>query len=280
MADRFERKRVMHELARRKITVLRSELVAANMQRVTFGGADLDGFVAPGPADHVKVFFPDPADGEVHAPEFVDGRRVIPEGSGEIIVRDYTPYAFRPDAEGGPELDIEFMLHGDDGQGGPAATWAANAQPGNELIIAGPRGSVLAPTGIGSAILVADESALPATARWLDLLGETPVVGLFSVENPDTASYLSSREKSSRDLRWFSGVDRDAQIEETLRGLPIHDDTIVFIAGEAGALITLRRYLRRELGLSKHQANVDGYWKRGVIALDHHAPLDPSDPED
>ncbi|NLA65332.1 MAG: siderophore-interacting protein [Leucobacter sp.] len=281
MVDVFERERVMHGISRRKLTVLRSELVAPRMQRVTLGGAELEGFVAFGPADHVKVFLPDPADGKIYAPEFVDGRRVIPEGSGEIIVRDYTPYSFRPDAEDGPELDIDFVLHGDGSeQGGPAPAWAASAKPGSELVIAGPRGSVLAPVGAASAILVADESALPAAARWLDAFADTPVIGLFAVADAGTASYLASREGSGRELRWFTGEDRDAQVAEALRGIEIGEATFVFAAGEANSLIGLRKYLRRELGLPKDQVNVQGYWKRGVVALDHHASLDPSDPED
>lgn len=282
MNDRFARERVMHGMRKRKLRVVRSVLVAPRMQRVTLGGEELEGFSAPGPADHVKLFFPDPADGKIYSPEFVDGRRVIPEGSGEIIVRDYTPYAFRPDATGGPELDFDFVLHGEaEGeQGGPAAAWAAQAKPGDELVVGGPRGSALPPQNVDAAILVADESALPATSRWLDALEGTPVIGLFSVADEGTSEYLASRAGEGRDLRWFTGDDRDQQVAEALQSLTIDEGTLVFLAGEASSLVPLRRHLRRELGLSKQQADVQGYWKRGVVALDHHAPLDATDPED
>jgi NADPH-dependent ferric siderophore reductase len=282
MVDGFERERVRHELRKRRLKVVRSELIAPRMQRVTLGGEDLDGFTALGPADHVKVFFPDPARGEIFSPEFVDGRRVVPEGSGEIIVRDYTPYAFRADGEHGAELDIDFVLHGaDSGEAsGPAADWAAKAVPGDDLVIAGPRGSVLAPRWARSAILVADESALPAAARWLEQLADVPVTGLFTVADAGTASYLAGLEGDGHSFTFFTGEHRDAQLSEALRGSTIDERTIVFLAGEAGALIPLRRYLRRELGLPKHQVDAHGYWKRGIVALDHHAPLDPSDPEE
>src|SRR5690606_27918692 len=123
------------------------------------------------------------------------------------------------------------------------------------------------------------ESALPAAARWLDALGDTRTIGLFSVEDPGTAAYLAGRERTTRKLHWFSGPDRDSALAEALRGLTISEGALVFLAGEANALIPLRRSLRRELGLPKEQVEAHGYWKRGVIALDHHAPLDPSDPE-
>ena len=259
MGDGFERERVMHELRRRRLTVLGSARIAPRMQRITLGGADLEGFAAPGPADHVKMLFPGP-DGDV--------------------MRDYTPLAFRPEAMGGPELVVDFVLHGAEGHGGPAAAWAAAAEPGDEMTVAGPRGSLLPPAEVGHAILVADESALPSVARWLEALGAAPVLGLFSIEDPGTSSYLDEYEAEHRTLHWFSGEDRDARVAEALRAAQIDDRTLVFLAGEAGALIPLRRYLRRELGLPKEQVEVHGYWKRGVIALDHHAPLDPVDPDD
>ena len=45
-----------------------------------------------------------------------------------------------------------------------------------------------------------------------------------------------------------------------------------------GSCVTLDAL--RHLGLGKEQAKVDGYWKRGVAGLDHHAPLDPENPDD
>lgn len=269
----------MHETKRRQLTVLRSELVAPRMQRITLGGTDLEGFNSLAPGDHIKAFFPDPSVGEIVAPVFIDGRAQKPEGPGEVIARDYTPAAFRPDGEHGPELDLDFVLHADSSHGGPAASWAAQAQPGDPLAIGGPRGSLVPPADIERAILIADESALPAVTRWLDTLGDTPVIGLFSVLDPETSNYLSSYSTATREFRWFSGEDRDDRVADALAALEITEGTLVFLAGEAGALIPLRRYLRRELGLPKGQVDAHGYWKKGEANLDHHAPLDPSDPD-
>ena len=33
---------------------------------------------------------------------------------------------------------------------------------------------------------------------------------------------------------------------------------------------SIRRWLRRELGLPKPQVIVDGYWRRGIADHDHH----------
>jgi NADPH-dependent ferric siderophore reductase len=48
------------------------------------------------------------------------------------------------------------------------------------------------------------------------------------------------------------------------------DGLFAFAAGETNSLKPIRRYLRNDVGLSKDQVVVDGYWKRGVGGFDHH----------
>ncbi|HEY8590820.1 MAG TPA: SIP domain-containing protein, partial [Naasia sp.] len=74
-------------------------------------------------------------------------------------------------------------------------------------------------------------------------------------------------------------TDADSALA-AVAGTGIDDLTYVWAAGEATALLPVRRYLRSHLGLGKDQAKVDGYWRRGVAGLDHHAPLDPDNPDD
>lgn len=276
MSDPFARERTMHEVRTRRVRVVRTADIAPRLRRITVAGDDLAGFRADGPADHVKVFFPDPVTDILTVPEPGGFRSPAADGSLPIL-RDYTPVAFRAEGPAGPELDLDFVLHGDHGVAGP---WASRAQVGDELGIGGPRGSLGAPAGASRAVIVADESALPAAARWLRAFAAIPVLGLFLVDDPDVATYLSGSRTGAHDLRWFTGADREASLDAALRAAPIDAGTFCFLAGEATTLIPLRRYLRRELGLGRAQADVHGYWKRGVAALDHHAPLDPGDPDD
>ena len=244
------------------------------MRRITLTGDDLAGFSAPGPADHVKVFFPDPDTGELVVPSLGPGGARPPE-PGTSISRDYTPLAFRAEGASGPELDLDFVLHGLEW---PASEWAAGATSGDRLVVAGPRGSALAPVGVSDAVLVADETALPAVSRWLDAFApEIPVTALLFAADAETAGYLPKDRQTF--VRWITGPDREREVEAAVRTLTITPGTFVFLAGEAAAIAPLRRYLRRESGLAKEQVDAHGYWKRGVIALDHHAPLDPLDPD-
>lgn len=269
----FESKRVRRPLAIRRVTVARVSRVAPTMVRVTLTGEELQGFEAPGPADHVKGFFPGP-DGILAVPTIADDGMRQPE-VGTVHARDYTPLEFREQGENGPELDIDFVVHGDDG---PAAQWAVNAKPGDPFAFGGPRGSLMPPEGASDVVVVTDETGLPAARRFFQhFLPEVPVTGLFFLTDPDLRNYLDDIDGGTR--QWFVGDEREAQVEEALRGLDIGERTFVFLAGEAGAMVPLRRYLRRELGLPAGQMDASGYWKRGIVNLDHHAPLDPTDPE-
>lgn len=244
---------VRHEPAQRSLTVSSVTSPSPSFRRLTLTGDDLLSFASLGATDHIKVV--------------VDGD----------TKRDYTPRAFREPADGkGPELDVDFFLHG----GGSAASWAASVQPGEPAHIAGPRGSRLPPTGASRVILGADESSLPALARWIEMLPDsTEIYGFVELENPSDAAYLAPDHVQKARISWLD--KSPGVLERAIRGMgDIDDTTFVWVAGEATNLIPVRRYLRRELSLSSEQVKVDGYWKSGEAGRDHHAPIDVTDLDD
>lgn len=271
------RKIVTHEPATRLATVSAVTRPVPCIVRVTFSGSELVGFPSGGPTDHVKLYFADPS---------VEGP------TNRTVTRDYTAREFRNVDDGTgfgstPELDIDFVIHEEDSSSGPASAWASAAAPGDQLRISGPGKSKLAPTGVSRVILIADESALPAVTRWLRLLApEIQVTALLEVADAGVMPYFDAESLAARaSVTWLYRTDRatreaPGQVEAALRALgPIGGDVYVFAAGEAGLLIPLRRYLRRELGLPADQVAVNGYWKRGDELFDHHAPLDATDPD-
>lgn len=244
---------VRHEPAQRSLVVKSITSPSPSFRRLTFTGDDLLSFTSLGATDHVKVI----VDGETR--------------------RDYTPRFFRAAVEdNGPELDIDFFLHGS----GRTTTWAASAKPGDPALIGGPRASRLPPTGASRVILGADESSLPALARWIELLpDETEIYGFVTLDNPSDAVYLDPDHVHKARISWLD--KSPGVLERSLRRMGgIDDSTFVWIAGEATSLIPVRRYLRHELALTSRQLKVDGYWKSGEAGRDHHAPIDASDPED
>ncbi|WP_448073707.1 siderophore-interacting protein [Georgenia yuyongxinii] len=268
------RERVRHEFAIRPMTVAGWRDLTPRIRRVTLAGP-MEGFASAGPADHVKVFFPNPATGELHAPRLTPGGIERPAGV-ELISRDYTPLVSDDGA-----LELDFYLHGDDG---PAAGWAANLGVGDEIVVAGPRGSKLAPTGADWFVLGGDETALPALARWLRTVPPTvPVTVLAEVQDAADEAYLAGLAGPNRQIHWLhrghGAPGTTTLLEDAVRALPRPDGTgFWWFGGEAGMLKPIRRHLRHELALDASTVECSGYWKRGTAGHDHHLPVDPEDP--
>jgi NADPH-dependent ferric siderophore reductase len=247
-----------HDLTPRLLDVRRVTRLSPRMVRVTFGGEQLDGFCHGAPDDHVKVFFPEPgADLPVMPTLGAEGLEPPPPGAPLPIFRDYTVRHLRPAER---ELDIDFALHGH----GPGASWAARARPGQRLGILGPRGSTVVPLTFDWYLLGADETALPALAAWLERLPADANVQAF-VEVADERE----EQPVPGEVRWLHR-DRGESLGDAVAKAEVPPgDGYVWIAGEATGLKPIRRHLRG-LGLNRKWMEIDGYWKRGVVNLDHH----------
>lgn len=231
---------------------------------------------APGPEDHVKVFLPDPATGELHAPTVApDGGLQRPTGVVSVS-REMTVRATRS-VDGVAEVDIDWVLH--DG-GGPAADWAARAAAGDELVLAGPRFSQGVPDGIERLTLTVDETGLPAAARWVAAVGpDVRVTAIVEIGDDTDEDHVES-ELAHADVEILYRTDGPGQLAEAVRSLGALDDGEHVVAlGEAGDLTPVRRHLRHELGLGPERVTVAGYWRRGTVNLDPDQPLDPTDPD-
>lgn len=253
---------VWHDLTPRLLDVRRVRRLTPGMVRVTFGGDQLDGFSYGAPDDHVKVFFPEPgADLPVMPTLGEDGLEPPPPGAPLPIFRDYTVRHLRPADR---ELDIDFALHGH----GPGASWAARAQPGQRLGILGPRGSTVVPLTFDWYLLGADETALPALTAWLERLPADATV-LAYIEVADAAEEQPLPARPNTRIHWLHRSAGDA-LDRAVRAADLPaGDGYVWIAGEAGGLKPIRRHLRG-LGLNRDWLEIDGYWKRGTVNLDHH----------
>lgn len=262
-------------LVRRDLHVARVEDITPGYRSVVLTGEDLaDGypFVRFACNDHVKVYFPHPETGKLVAyRETGDGWEL--DGEGEPIRRDYTPRAWNPRTR---ELSLDFVVH----EHGIAGVWARDAQPGDDLVVIGPRANWLLPENYRHYLAVGDESALPAIAR---LIEEAPagahVTALIEVADTAEEQSLTPAAGTTLDMRW---VHRDtaavaeghlSALETALHAVQVPDDTsslYVFAAGETNMVKPIRRYLRRELAIPKKQLSIDGYWKSGVADHDHH----------
>ncbi|HWX49757.1 MAG TPA: siderophore-interacting protein [Roseomonas sp.] len=258
--DRTPR-RLRHPLRLRALEVLKVEQLTPRMRRVTLGGAALEGFTSLGFDDHVKLFFPAPGQAlPVVGPEGL----VFPEGAPRPPARDYTPRRYDPQAG---TLLIDFALH----EAGPATAWAEQAEPGQPLLIGGPRGSFVIPTEFDWHLLVGDETALPAIGRRLEELpaGSRALV-IAEVEGPEEELAFDSAAAVS--VTWVHRGDAaPGQPEGLAAALAAAEfpagDFYAWVACESLIAKALRRQLIAEKGAQPRWVKAAGYWKRGQAAV-------------
>lgn len=238
----------------RGVLVARTE-VTPSMLRLTVVGPELADFHTHQADDHVKIVFAHP-DGTRNDPvpndqQTLDWPRPHPPA------RKYTVRRFDAAA---CELDLDVVLH----DGGLASTWAAEVAVGDEVVLAGPPGAKAFAQTYDHYVLVADPTALPAVARWLD---EAPVD-----VSADVIIDVDHEHERGYPLRALDGVrvqwlDRSAgsRAAEVVAALALPDgDTFLFAAGEAGDIKPLRAWAKAH----DIDALITGYWKRGVADLD------------
>ncbi len=175
--------RVRNDLRFRELTVLRVERISAGFQRIVLGGEALDGFTSRGFDDHSKLFFPQP-DAHFVPPTVTEEGIVWPEGPRPPS-RDYTPL-YDELAMNWRSISLFTTV------GSPAAGRCRQEQPGNNLPVAGPRGSLVVPEDYAYQLYVCDESGMPALRRRLETLSKLAV-------KPQVSALVSVRDNACQD---------------------------------------------------------------------------------
>jgi NADPH-dependent ferric siderophore reductase len=248
------------------------------MVRVVLGGPGLATFQPSPCADsYVKaVFLPGGAPDDLPLTSAgrvdLDALRAALPPDGQPRLRSYTVRRWDDAAR---ELTLDFVVHGDDGLAGP---WAANARPGDRLLLMGPGGAYSPSDDAAWHLLVADESALPAVAVTLERLSPGARAVVF-VEVDGAADELPAlvggdvlvgtrSGDAGIEVRWVHRGDRPVgqALVAAVRALPWPDGPAphAFVHGEAGWVKEMRAYLRIERGLPAEQLSISGYWRLGT----------------
>lgn len=264
--------------------------------------ARFDGCGSLGPRDlRVKVIVPvggrPPAFVETGDPGWYQRwLQDAPERRGEM--RTYTVRAVRLDAAP-PEIDVDFVLHSHDGRSGPAATWARSATVGDRMLVLGPAAACAdhyggiewqPPSDAGRVLLVGDETAVPAVGSILSTLPGS-YVGHAILEVPVAEDFLPLRSDADIEVTWLARSTRlrgqllartvrdvvparagaapvdvpdvDVLWETSRAARSESEAPYAWVAGEAGVVKELRRYLVGAAGLPRSGVAFMGYWREG-----------------
>lgn len=264
-SNQSQLQRVRHDIKIRRLRVEQIEDLSASLKRFTFSGDDLDSFASASFDDHLKAFFPNAA-GELHLPQVGEKGVVFPEGVAKPAVREYTPTGIDL---AGKRLALEFAIH----DAGPATSWAQTAQVGDEIGIAGPRGSIVLPMDLQHYILVGDETALPAIRRRLGELPASANVYVIAEVN-GVADETALPSAATVSATWVHRAGKAAASEAFM--LPVlanlqlpQADVQVWIACEREQARQIREWFL-EQGWDKHAVRYASYWNKGTAA--YHEP--------
>ncbi|MFF3953203.1 siderophore-interacting protein [Streptomyces sp. NPDC001890] len=253
------------------VRVVGVERITPRTARVTFTGEALAGLMEDRPDQQMKLCFPREGQGVPRLPE--------PEADDTYGMRWYEAYLAIPEPErpllrsftvraydrGRDVMTVDFVLHGDDG---PAARWGRDARPGDVLGMVGPSSLYARPLPAADWLLLAgDESALPAIATLLESLP----AGARALVRAEVADATEERPLGSAgdvDVHWVHR-DRGGSLVDAVRTAPLPAGTgAAWLAGEAGAVRTLRRHLVEERGLPRAAVQFSGYWRRSLTQDD------------
>lgn len=250
------------KLIPRTLQVVRTLQITPNMKRITLGGEELKGFPEGTEGSYIKLWFPWPGETEFSMPS-EDGTRG--PGNGPMM-RTYT---IRNHDPGALELDIDFVVHGDEG---PASGWAMNARTGDQITISGPGdGKMIDPTADWF-FMVGDMTALPALSANLKMLPDD-ARGYFVMEIIDGSDIQDLAKPDAIEMHWVINPQPEAENDLLLnkvRELEFLDGRpSVWTACEFSKMRALRHYFRQERNVDRFEVYASSYWKHGVGEDEH-----------
>ena len=240
----------------KQVTVIATETITPNMQRITLQSPELSEFPANCEGGYIKLLFTPRGETEIKA--LAEGERPV--------MRTYTIRRFNPQ-DGTIEVDfVRHITH--DLQCGFAARWALKVAVGETIFIAGPGTIQDMTTEADWFFMVADMTALPALSAKVRHLPEESkgyaVIKVLSEQDIQSISVPSNLQ-----VKW---IYADDSLEQAVRELPWLDGTAsVWCACEFDSMRALRQYFRNEKEVDRENIYISSYWKQGVSEDGHKA---------
>ena len=243
---------------RRWVSIHAIEQATPRVVRLRLRGDELAGFEIPAPGAHVKLVLPPPGEVRPAVPvRYEERRAVFEDGVTPPFLRTYTPSRFNPELL---ELEVELLLHGD----GRASNWVQTAKPGDEIMVAGPRGGWTVPQVGDWYLVAADDTAIPAARQVLAELPAKPALVAFEVLDEAEQRPVEGAAAATWLFRGEDAAEAGKPLDAFVRSLELPPGRgYAWIACEAGAMRRIRRHLIEDRGMTPEQLVTRGYWKLG-----------------
>ncbi|PHV11874.1 siderophore-interacting protein [Chitinimonas sp. BJB300] len=253
----------------RLLRVRRITQLAPQLRRVTLVGTALAGFPEGEEGSHIKLMLAREGQVEPVLPTLGPDGPIWPPADQRPISRTYT--VARYDAAAG-ELDVDFVLHGDDG---PASRWALHAKAGDAIGVAGPAGPDRHQRNADFYLLVGDPSSLAALSAVLNAL-PADARGYALVEVPNRDEIMPLPHPVGVELQWLSrdgaAAGASTRLLDAVRNLAWPTGRVsVTLAGESTQVVAIRDWLLHERKLPRDMLYAVPYWKDTYTEEAYHA---------
>ncbi|MEH6454149.1 MAG: siderophore-interacting protein [Psychromonas sp.] len=249
----------------RLLTVINSELLTTNMQRITFKADDISDFKGNSNGGYIKLLFNESGGTDISCVA-IDSRPKM---------RTYTIRNYRQEKN---EFDIDFVRHHELDSvhlenGGFASNWSQNAKIGNQISMVGP-GSI---KGLADDadwfFLVADMTALPALSEKLQALPFS-ATGYAVIEINHALDKQNLIKPKGIEVIWRIKSDShdyhgNALVELVREQQWKEGRVAVWSACEFNQMRGLRSYFRNEKKVNKDDIYLSSYWKQGCTEDGH-----------
>ncbi len=246
------------------VQVRRIEQVGPHFIRVTVTGPGLAAWPRHGFDQWFRLFLPQEPDRTgFDLPEGGDGLGHLDflrlPSAQRPQLRSYTVRELRPETL---ELDIDLVVHGDEGVAG---RWARRTRPGDRVALLDQGcGYELAPDPAAHHLLVTDETGLPAVAGILRDLPRAARGDVF-VEVADADDRRELVGPDGVAVHWL--IREPGQrpgalaVATVLSWSPPSSDVWAYLVGERAIPTTLRRWLVNDHAVAKAAVSFVGYWR-------------------
>ena len=243
----------------RELTVGKMTDLSPHMRRIRLHGADLAAYDTD--SIHIRLLIPPRGQVAPKWPTLADnGMPVWPHGEDTIEQRIYT---IRDINAAAGWMDVDFVVHGDNG---PGSSFAIHACTGDLVAMTGPLGNEL--PDADWMLFAGDETALPAISRYLNAM-PPHVKGHAMIEVGSKDDIIDIATDSAIEVRWLlrdCGDDVEhSLIQDAVRVISIPKDahSVYCWAGvEQDDYKPIHNFWRKDIGLTRDQCLAMTFWRK------------------